>query len=363
MTVIGRFIDRCLGRGDAAITVPILDGPLMPNATLDSAEIFAEIEEVDNLVATEQGLFCSSGNTLLRFRWGQTVHEGVSVFAAPISAMAGGKGMLAIGIDGGGVEILGGPHGGRSFGRAGEIGPIHPTSLAFLDSNTLLVTEGSDRNKAAHWRRDLMEKGRRGSLWRLDLREGTATRLLSDLAWASGIALTGSQRIWLAESWRHRVLSVDLATGETEPVLEHLPAYPARITPALDAGFWLSFYSVRNQLVEFILNEDEYRKRMLAEVPEPFWVAPGLASGLSFREPMQGSQLKQMGVMKAYAVTRSYGLVVQCDPKMRPLRSFHSRADGAAHGCVSSCERGDALYVAAKGANRILRLADVAREV
>lgn len=363
MTAIRRFIDRRLGRGEAAITVPILDGPLMPNTALDSSEVFAEIDGVDNLVSTEKGLFCSSGNTLLRFRWGETTQETVDTFPAEISAMAGGKGMLAIGVEGRGVVIKGGPHDGRTFGGDGEKGPDNPTSLAFLDGNTLLVTEGSDRNSAANWRRDLMEKGCRGSLWKLDLQNGTASRILSDLAWASGIALTGSQRIFLAESWRHRVLSVDLSTGKSEAVLEHLPAYPARITPAVDAGFWLSFYSIRNQLVEFILHEDEYRNRMLAEVPEPFWMAPALGSGLSFREPMQGSQLKQMGVMKAYALTRSYGLVAQCDPKMRPLRSFHSRADGAMHGCVSTCERGDELYVAAKGAGRILRLADVAREV
>lgn len=38
MTAIRRFIDRRLGRGEAAITVPILDGPLMPNTALDSSE-------------------------------------------------------------------------------------------------------------------------------------------------------------------------------------------------------------------------------------------------------------------------------------------------------------------------------------
>ncbi len=89
---------------------------------------------------------------------------------------------------------------------------------------------------------------------------------------------------------------------------------------------------------------------------------PALASGLSFREPMQGSQLKQMGVLKPYAVTRSYGLMVQCDQQMRPLRSFHSRADGAMHGCVAACERGDDLFVASKGNGRVLRLSGVARE-
>ncbi len=363
MNAIRRFFDNRLGRGDAAITVPILDGPLMPNALLDEAATFAAIPDVDNLAATEKGLVCSSGNKVLKLGWADSGEKTLVEFSAPVSAIAGGKGMLAIGIDGEGVILHGGEHDGKRFDGASGNGPRHPTALAFLDGTTLLATEGSSERKAADWRRDLMEKGRSGAVWRLDLATGKASRILGGLGWAGGVATTGSQRIWVAESWRHRILSVDLQTGKSEPVLDHLPAYPARIAPAVNAGYWVSFYSVRNQLVEFILREDVYRNRMLAEVPEPFWMAPSLSSGNSFREPMQGSQLKQMGVLKPYAVTRSYGLVVQCDPQMRPIRSFHSRADGQAHGCVALCEHGDALYVAARGASRILRLDDVAREV
>lgn len=362
MTMIRRFIDRRLGRAEAAITVPILDGPLMPNTALDEAVRFAEITDADNLVATDKGLICSSGAEIRRLDWHEGGETVLLELPAAVSAMAWGKGMLAIGVDGQGVVIHGGQYDGRRFDGAEVEGPKHPTSLAFLDGQTLLVTEGSADNMATHWRRDLMEKGSSGSLWRLDLVSGKATRILNGLGWASGVATTGSQRIWVAESWRHRILSVDLATGHSAPVLEHLPAYPARIAPAVNAGYWLSFYSVRNQLVEFILREDAYRRRMLAEVPEAYWMAPSLSSGVSFREPMQGSQLKQMGVMKPYAATRSYGLVVQCDPQMRPIRSFHSRANGLAHGCVAVCEREDALYVASRGAGRILRLDDVARE-
>lgn len=360
-TAIRRFIDRRLGRGDAAITVPIFDGPLLPDAALDEAEVFATLRGVDNLCATEKGLIASSGGRVLRLSWSGRPAEEIATRAGEITALAAGKGMLAIGLDGAGVTILGGAHDGRSFGDDGA-GPRHPTALAFLDTETLLVTEGSAVNRARDWRRDLMEKGASGSLWKLHLASGRAERIVTGLHWAAGVAATGSRRVWLAESWRHRIVAVDLASGRIETVLPHLPAYPARIAPATGAGFWLSFYSCRNQLVEFILREDSYRRRMLAEVPEPYWMAPALVSGASFREPMQGSQLRRMGVTKPFSETRSYGLVVQCSPQMQPLRSFHSRADGAAHGCVSACERGDDLFVAAKGNGKLLRLRGVARE-
>lgn len=361
MNAIRRFIDRRLGRGEAAITVPILDGPLLPNTALDQADAFAALSAADNLCPTEKGLIASSGGKVLRLGWDGRPAEELAAFDGEVSTLAAGKGMLAIGLDGEGVVIRGGAQDGRRFGKGGQ-GPQHPTALAFLDADTLLATEGSDRNRARDWRRDLMEKGAGGSLWKLTLSTGQAVRVAGGLGWAAGIAATGSQKVWLAESWRHRILSVDLATGRTEVALAHLPAYPARIAPAAGAGFWLSFLSIRNQLVEFILREDAYRRRMLAEVPEPFWMAPTLVSGQSFREPMQGSQLRRMGVTKPFSETRSYGLVVQCSPQMKPIRSFHSRADGVAHGCVSACERGDDLFVASKGNGKVLRLKGAARE-
>ena len=359
MNALRKFIDRRLGRGEAAITVPNLDGPLLPNQRLEEADVFAALDAADNLIATEKELVASSGTRLLRYDWAGGEPELVCEFPQEITAIAAAKGMLAIGLDGGGVVLRGGSHDGRRFESADGTAFICPTALAFLDAKTLLLTLGSTHNPASAWRRDLMEKRSSGSLWKINIDSGEATCVTEGLAWAGGVATTGSLRVYVTESWKHRILAVDLNTGAREVVHEHLAAYPARISPAFDAGYWLGFYSVRNQLVEFILNEDVYRNRMLAEVPEPCWMAPALSSGQSFREPMQGSQLKQMGVLKPFAATRSYGLVVRCDKAMVPLESFHSRADGTAHGTVSACERGDDVFVASRGGHRILRLKGV----
>lgn len=35
-----------------------------------------------------------------------------------------------------------------------------------------------------------------------------------------GLPATGSQRVWVAESWRHRILSVDLSTGQNMMMAE-----------------------------------------------------------------------------------------------------------------------------------------------
>ncbi|QKC95694.1 strictosidine synthase [Mesorhizobium sp. NZP2298] len=359
MSAVSQLFDRFLGRGDWAVTVPTLDGPLLPNQGLEEAGTFASLAEADNLVRTDKGVLASSAAALVRF--GADGHaEVLQEFPGEITALAHARGMTALAIDGKGVVIRGGLHDGREA-TGDEARPLSCiTALTFLDSNSLLIANGSASVPATGWRRDLMQKNASGSLWRLDLKSGRLELIRDGLAWPAGIATTGSNRIYVTEAWRHRVLAIDLATKATMPVLEHLPAYPARIAPAFNAGYWLTFYSVRNQLVEFILREEAYRKRMLAEVPEAYWMAPSLSSWRDYREPMQGSQLKQMNVLKPYAVTRSYGLVVHCDQNMKPLSSLHSRADGTVHGTVSACEAGDDLLVASRGGSRVVRVAGAA---
>ena len=359
MSAVSRLFDRFLGRGDWAVTVPTLDGPLLPNQGLEEAEPFAGLTDADNLVRTEKGMLASSANRLMRFG-ADGKAEVLQEFPGEITALAHARGMTALAIDGKGVVIRGGLHDGREAtgDEGGRLSCV--TALTFLDSNTLLVANGSASLPASAWRRDLMQKNASGSVWRLDLKSGRLELIRDGLAWPAGIATTGSNRVYVTEAWRHRVLAIDLASKATVPVLEHLPAYPARIAPAFNAGYWLTFYSVRNQLVEFILREEAYRKRMLAEIPEAYWMAPSLSSWRDYREPMQGSQLKQMNVLKPYAVTRSYGLVVHCDQNMKPLSSFHSRADGTVHGTVSACEAGDDLLVASRGGSRVVRVAGAA---
>jgi hypothetical protein len=61
-----------------------------------------------------------------------------------------------------------------------------------------------------------------------------------------------------------------------------------------------------------------------------------------------------MGMLKPWAPTRSYGLVVRLDRDLQPVASFHSRADGKRHGIASCLVEGDRLLAASKGGNEVL---------
>ena len=128
-----------------------------------------------------------------------------------------------------------------------------------------------------------------------------------------------------------------------QPVLLDLPGYPARLAPASDGAAWLAVFAPRSQLIEFVLREDGYRRRMVNEIDPDYWIAPTLANGRSFLEPIQGGALKQMGVLKPWAPSRSYGLVIKLNDDFEPTLSLHSRADGSRHGTTSVLEHSATL--------------------
>ena len=121
---------------------------------------------------------------------------------------------------------------------------------------------------------------------------------------------------------------------------------------------WLALFAPRNRLIEFTLLEDAYREQMMREVPREYWIAPALASGTTFLEPLQCGGVKTMGVHKPWSPSRSYGLVVKLDTALRPVASYHSRANGRRHGVTSVAEVGGRVFAASKGGHAILDITD-----
>lgn len=135
-----------------------------------------------------------------------------------------------------------------------------------------------------------------------------------------------------------------------------LPAYPARLTRAGDGGFWLALFAPRRQLTEFVLGEDDYRRDMMATIAPEAWIGPDFAATRDDRQPLQAGSVRQMGIMKPWAPSRSYGLVAKLDRTMTLVASLHSRADGRRHGITAVAEHGGFLYAASRGSGALLRL-------
>lgn len=358
---IQEFANRFLGRGEATIAVPPFDGALKPNQALEGAQTLLELAAPEDLATDGENVYIADGARLLRLD-GAAATE-LRVFEAPITALcARPDGALALALGGREVRIYPSPQAGEPSAVFAGANMNAVNALSALPDGGLIATDGSATRGVDDWARDLMEIGRSGRVLRLDPKTRTARVIASGLGYAFG-ACASSGSLLVSESWRHRLLSIE-PDGSTRVVLRHLPVYPSRLSPASSGGYWLTAFAARTLLVEFVLREPAYRRRMMAEIEPEFWIAPRLRSGQSFKEPMQGAHLKTMGVIKPWAPPRSYGLVVRLSAAGEPIYSLHSRVDGVNHGVVSAVEVNGDLIMIAKGPGRVLKLpvADLAKE-
>lgn len=336
ISMISDALDRFLGRGDAAVTVPPLDGAFRPNRRLDDAGDRVALADVDALAVVKGVVHASSGTQVMirsaAHGWHLSHDWGVQVTAlAPFAAG------LAVALADGRIAVTGGQHDGWQI----KTGLRCITALCEQDG-TLLATNGAEGLTPDDWQLDLMQRGASGSLWQIDPATNKTIRLVAGLAWPAGVAVDAQGAV-IAEAWRHRLIRLDGTV-----LFADMPGYPGRIAAGGD-GFWLAMFAPRSQLVEFVLREPAYRNRMMAEVPQAFWVAPRLRAGCSFYESLQGGGVKQLGMLKPWAPTMSAGFCVRLDAGFQPRASLQSRADGATHGVTAAVEHEGQLVIVARG--------------
>ena len=339
------ILARLVGRDDT-ITLPGLDGVLRPNSVLDEAASLANVEAPDDLAVAFGSLFISSGKQLLRVKSMGDAPEPWRSFAAPIAALAAAPGgRLAVALSDSTVIAC------DASGLTEELTPRHalpgpPSAMCFMPDGELLITVGAS-GYDAEWRRDLLSEGRSGSVWLVAGAGSTMRCLAGGLSWASGVIAPGGSVI-VAEAWRHRL--VELRPGlPPVPAGAELPGYPGRLKDDGGDGLLLSMFAPRSRLVELVIRQKQYRRRMLADLQPDDWIAPSLRSGRSLTSPMQGGAVRVQGVFKPWAPSFSFGLVLKLDTGCQPRTSFHSRADGRRHG-ITACLawQGDAIF-ASKG--------------
>lgn len=355
LTILRNWGDRVLGRGRAAITVPVMDGALKPNRLLEEADLLIDLPGIDDLACNGTQVWISAANRLMRLQDSQPVL--VHTFTTNITALAAhDTGTLAVALGGAKVQVLHVSAEGK-ITEGSELTAINGqplnsvNALAFEPDGSILFSDGSQRRSNEDWCHDLMELGQTGRVARWQPKNGQVRNLASGLHYAFGVLSMGQQPLF-SESWNHCVRS---ANGP-HTLLAELPGYPSRMSPAKGGGFWLSCFVCRSQLVEFVLREPAYRKRMIKEVDPRYWIAPALSSGHNFLEPLQGAGVKQMGMLKPWAPPRSYGLVLRVSTEGHILSSLHSPVDGRHHGVTAVVEFQGDLWVASKGSGRLLKI-------
>ena len=336
-----------------AVTIPPMDGALRPNTLLEEADVRLAVEAPDNLAATGDKVLFTSGGQVLELGKRKTTKPRIRAeFDSAVSALAVSEaGLLAVGLDAGGIEIV-----GPGAARQHIDGFGCPVAIAFAGEHDVFVCDGSGQHRPANWAIDLMEKNALGSVWHVSLTSGERKCLASGLAFPFGIVMDqGEGRLIVSEAWRHRLIAIPAGGGEPQPVLTQLPGYPARLSPR-QGGYLLSLFAPRNRLIEFVLLEDDYRTDMMREIDPRHWIAPSMSASRSFLEPLQNGGVRTMGIHKPWSPSRSCGLVVELDADLRPVASYHSRANGTRHGVTSAIMHDGSILAASRGGDAILSL-------
>jgi hypothetical protein len=331
-----RLMDRFRGGGDHALSIPSLDGAFRPNNMIEEADVLVEATAPDNVTIIGGMLHFSSGGDLLRLGADgriEVVDRGARS-GTPITVFS---------LDGTKAVT------GFQTAWAGDV-----TAMTFLPDGTLATTIGAAGRTVDDWQQDFMMRGRTGSVWTMSP-EGAARRIADDLAYPYGVVSDGAGGLAVSTAWDAALIRID-SSGRRRPLLENLPGYPARIVPAEDGGYWLAVFAPRNQLVEFVLRETLYRKRMMAEIAPEYWVCPTLAPAESPLEVMQDGAQKIGGSIKPWAPSLSYGMLLKLHRDFQPERSLHSRANCKRHGITSVAVRAGELIAGSVGGNAILRI-------
>lgn len=160
--------------------------------------------------------------------------------------------------------------------------PVYPNNLAVAGNGKIYFTEASSKFAAAEYEGtynasllDIMEHGGHGSVFEFDPESRITTRLLTNLNYANGVAISADDSyLVIAETGSYRVLKYWLAgarKGESEVLIENLPGFPDNIKTGLNGRFWMGLAAPRNPLLDKISDKPWLRKvvQRLPEVVRP----------------------------------------------------------------------------------------------
>lgn len=333
-------------------SVPPMDGAFTPNSLIEQGEMLLRRDDLVDALPLEDGrLVVAHGGGIevvdLETRASTTIP-----LPGRATALAVSGSTLCVGVAGRGVAWLSLddlPAGAEVAPGSTELKAV--TALGFDGDGRLWVANGSREHSNAEWQRDLLLGGSTGYAGYF-ADDRSAFQLVADgLAWPAGIACADDGRIVVAESWKHRLVVV--GNGPPEILLTDLPGYPGAITVS-EGTLLLAVFAPRTRIVDFVMREPDYLRRMLEELEPQAWVAPMLRTTRHPIEQVQGGQLLVVGKIKPWAPSRSFGLLVELAPDWTPVASYHSRSDGTRHGITRGWRQAGLRYAVSAGTGEII---------
>ena len=313
---------------------PAMTGVLKPNTRLRSAEALAagklagpEDIETDASGQVYTGLL---DGRIVRISQAGAVHEFVNTGGRPLGLefdSAGNlfvadavKGLLRVSPDGT-ITTLVTEVNGQRLG--------FPDDLDVASDGLVYCSDASSKFGNGEYLYDLLESRPHGRLFSHDPRTGETKVLLKDLYFANGIALSQNEDFLLVnETYRYRITRYWLKgpkANTSDIFIDNLPGFPDNLTSNRQGKFWLAFFTVRNDTLDW-LSPRPYLKKLLAKLPKFLWPAP---------EP--------------------YGFVIALDERGKMLESLQDPGGEKFREVTSAHEQGGNLYLGSLSNDRIGR--------
>ena len=220
------------------------------------------------------------------------------------------KGLLAVDPEGR-VATLATEAGGRPF--------RFTNNLDVAADGTIYFSDSSDARGPDEYLYDLLEARPRGRLLRLDPASGKVDVLIDGLLFANGVALSKDERfLVVAECYRYRLTRYWLKgprAGTTDVFADNLPGFPDNVASDGRGGFWVAFFTVRNDFLD-ALHPHPLAKKLLARLPRFLWPRPA-----------------------------RYGFVANLDGGGRCLRSLHDPTGERVWQITTAREHDGVLYL------------------
>lgn len=156
-----------------------------------------------------------------------------------------------------------------------------PNGVAIAPDGAFYLTDSNTRFNLAHGHTppfgayDMLEMRPRGRLLRHDPATGVTTTVVGDLHFPNGLAVSPDGReLYVAETFRCRILAVDLATHAVRTHAEGLPAYPDNLAVDRETGLLWIAGGVRRTALHDWLQRRPFLRAQIAKLPTWVWRHP-----------------------------------------------------------------------------------------
>ena len=192
----------------------------------------------------------------------ETDHDGSLVVANAVI------GLQRVGRDGS-VTVLVDRFEQQALENANNLGIGPDGIIYFSQSSTKFTASGFGGSYEASLL-DILEHGGNGNVYSFDPASGAVTRLMTNLNYANGVAVSRDGSFLLvAETSEYRILKHWLSgelQGTTEVLIDNLPAFPDNIKSGLNGRFWVGFAAPRNRLIDQ-LSDKPFARKIIQRLP------------------------------------------------------------------------------------------------